>query len=82
MFHYDDRPAVEYTETLGDKRRWLLERAEQIEQQLIEKVREDYAKGVPIKRIAQKAQVSRPTIYRWIDSTTPVSGNAQSGDGH
>jgi transposase len=29
-------------------------------------VREAYAEGVEISDLAKRAQVSRPTIYRWI----------------
>jgi DNA invertase Pin-like site-specific DNA recombinase len=51
---------------VADKRDLLLERLAIETDLLAEKVREEYAKGEPIKKLARRAGVSRPTIYAWL----------------
>lgn len=50
----------------ADRRQLLLERLAIETELLAEKVREEYAKGEPIKKLARRAGVSRPTIYSWL----------------
>lgn len=50
----------------ADRRQLLLERLAIETDLLAEKVREEYAKGEPIKKLARRAGVSRPTIYSWL----------------
>jgi transposase len=51
---------------VADRRQLLLERLAVETDSLAEKVREEYAKGEPIKKLARRAGVSRPTIYAWL----------------
>jgi hypothetical protein len=51
---------------VADRRDLLLERLAIETDLLAEKVREEYAKGEPIKKLARRAGVSRPTIYAWL----------------
>jgi hypothetical protein len=51
---------------LAYRRELLLERLATETDLLAEKVREEYAKGEPIKKLARRAGVSRPTIYAWL----------------
>ena len=53
-------------ELVADRRQLLLERLAVETDLLAEKVREEYAKGEPIKKLARRAGVSRPTIYAWL----------------
>ena len=52
---------------VADRRQLLLERLAVETDLLAEKVREEYAKGEPIKKLARRAGVSRPTIYAWLN---------------
>jgi DNA invertase Pin-like site-specific DNA recombinase len=52
---------------VADRRQLLLERLAVETDLLAEKVREEYAKGEPIKKLARRAGVSRPTIYSWLN---------------
>ena len=51
---------------VADRRQLLLERLAAETNLLAEKVRDEYAKGEPIKKLARRAGVSRPTIYSWL----------------
>jgi DNA-binding transcriptional ArsR family regulator len=51
---------------VADRRDLLLERLAIETDLLAEKVREEYAKGEPIKKLARRAGVSRPTVYAWL----------------
>lgn len=53
-------------ELVADRRYLLLERLDKETELLAQKVREEYAKGEPIKKLARRAGVSRPTIYSWL----------------
>ena len=52
---------------VADRRQLLLERLAVETDLLAEKVREEYTKGEPIKKLARRAGVSRPTIYAWLN---------------
>ena len=53
-------------EVVAERRQWRLDQLEQTTELLALMVREAYAEGVEISDLAKRAQVSRPTIYRWI----------------
>jgi hypothetical protein len=58
---------IQSLELAADRRELLLERLTLETNLLAEKVREEYAKGEPIKKLARRARVTRQTIYSWLD---------------
>ena len=59
----------------ADQRQWQLERLDKQTRRVVELVREEYAKGVPVQTLAKRAKVTRATIYAWVtgNSRTVVS---------
>jgi hypothetical protein len=53
-------------EIVAERRQWRLDQLEQTTELLAMMVREAYADGAKISELERRAQVSRPTIYRWI----------------
>lgn len=53
-------------DTIAQRRQWQLEHLEKNTELLAQYVRDEYAQGEEISRLAKRANVSRPTIYRWI----------------
>ena len=56
----------ETLQVIAERRQWRLDQLEQTTELLAIMVREAYAEGMEISELARQAQVSRPTIYRWI----------------
>ena len=56
----------ETLQVVAERRQWRLDQLEQTTELLAIMVREAYAEGMEISELARQAQVSRPTIYRWI----------------
>lgn len=63
----------ETLETIAERRQWRLEQLEQTTELLARKVRDEYGDETDITNLAKRARVSRPTIYRWIESKTSKS---------
>jgi DNA invertase Pin-like site-specific DNA recombinase len=58
---------IQSLDLVADRRELLLERLTVETNLLAEKVREEYAKGEPIKKLARRARVTRSTIYSWLN---------------
>lgn len=63
-------PRYDYTEmsleSLADTRAWQLQRLEQVQEAMKEKLRIQYAAGDSVMHLAKKAGVTRPTLYSWL----------------
>lgn len=53
-------------EQLASIRDYGLEKVHQVTEALRARVREDYAAGVSVKKLARQCGVTRATIYSWI----------------
>ena len=76
-FNYDDQGKLTL-DIIAERRRWQLEQLEKNTELLAEYVREEHSNGEEISRLAKRAGVSRPTVYRWIGGQT-VNGDDSVG---
>lgn len=63
-FNYDDSGKLTL-DIIAERRRWQLEQLEKNTELLAQFVRDEAAQGAEISKLAKRAGVSRPTIYRW-----------------
>lgn len=68
-FNYDDSGKLTL-DIIAERRRWQLEQLEKNTEILADFVRDEYEEGVEISKLAKRAGVSRPTVYRWLGVTT------------
>lgn len=80
MYLEDGKRVPETLESLADKRQWLLERINTYENEIIEHVREEHAKGASARNIAKRAGVTHPTVLKWINRSATDAGNAPGGN--
>ena len=52
---------------LADSREFGLERVHKVTEAMKRQVRQEYAAGTNIKRLARSAKVTRRTIYKWLE---------------
>ena len=52
---------------LATSREYGLERVHKVTQAMKRRVRQEYADGTEIKRLARLAKVTRRTIYKWLE---------------
>jgi transposase-like protein len=62
-FHNYDEMSVEQLATIRD---YGLERLQKVTEAMKTRIREEYAQGVSVKRLARSAGVTRRTIYLWV----------------
>lgn len=67
-FNFDDNGKLTL-DIIAERRKWQLENLEKNTELLAQYVRDEYAAGVEISKLAKRAGVSRPTIYRWVGIT-------------
>ena len=79
MYLEDGKRVPETLESLADKRQWLLERVEQYETEIIQFVRDEYAKGHSARGIAKRAGVTHPTVLKWLRGGNNA-GDAPTGN--
>lgn len=63
-FNYDDSGKLTL-DIIAERRRWQLEQLEKNTEILAQYVRDEYQAGAEISKLAKRAGVSRPTVYRW-----------------
>ena len=59
---YEEMPLEQLTVI----REHALDRVNRVTEAMKVQVRAEHLKGVPVKKIARKANVSRPTVYAWL----------------
>lgn len=72
-FNYDDAGKLTL-DIIAERRKWQLEQLEKNTELLAQYVRDEHEAGAEISKLAKRAGVSRPTIYRWT-GVQPGNGN-------
>lgn len=67
-FNFDDNGKLTL-DIIAERRKWQLEQLEKNTELLAQYVRDEYEAGTEISKLAKRAGVSRPTIYRWTGIT-------------
>ena len=62
-FHNYDDMSVEQLATIRD---YGLERLQKVTEAMKTRIRDEYAQGASVKRLARSAGVTRRTIYLWV----------------
>jgi len=78
MYLEDGKRVPETLESLADKRAWLLERVEKYEDEIIQFVKEEHAKGASARAISKRAGVSHPTVLKWLRGAPTPERNVET----